>query len=62
MKYFLACLFIATGLFLLIVVFGIGALCFGVANLLELMRQLIGKHSTDSNWSVTAKHLSSSNE
>jgi len=57
MKYFLACLIMPIGLILLIAVFGIGALCFGVAKLLERMRQLMGKHSTDSNWYNTAKHF-----
>jgi len=35
MKYFFACLIIPTGLVLIIAVFGFGALCFGVADLME---------------------------
>jgi len=62
MKYFLASLFVPTGLVLLIVAFGIGALCFGVANLLEGISQLMGKHSANSNWSDTANHFLGSNE
>jgi hypothetical protein len=44
MKYFLACLILPIVSMLVIVVFGLGALCFGVANLLDQMRQLTGKH------------------
>jgi hypothetical protein len=39
MKYFLACLIIPTIPILLIAVFGLGAMYFCVANLLERMRQ-----------------------
>jgi len=39
MKYFLACLLIPIIPILLIAVFGLGALYFGVANLQERMRQ-----------------------
>lgn len=46
MKYFLVCLIFPIILILLIVVFGFGALYFGVDNLQELMRQLMRKHST----------------
>lgn len=62
MKYFLASLIIPIGLILFIVVFGIGALYFGVAKLLERMSRLMGKHSIDGNWSDTANHFLSSNE
>jgi hypothetical protein len=47
MKYFIACLFILAVPILLIAVFGLGGLYFGVANLLDGMRQLMRKHSTD---------------
>ena len=43
MKYFLASLIIPIGLILFIVVFGIGALYFGVAKLLGRMSRLMGK-------------------
>jgi len=46
MKYLLACLILPIVSMLVIVVFGLGALCFCVDNLLEQMRQLTGRHST----------------
>jgi hypothetical protein len=46
MKYFLACLILPIVSMFVIVLFGVGALCFGVDNLLDQMRQLNRKHST----------------
>lgn len=46
MKYFIACLIIPVVQILFFAAFGVGALCFGLANLLERMRKLMSKHST----------------